>query len=475
MRYLRYCLLLLSIFIASVMMVYAHGDEDHDDTPAEPSITLDFTPTYYEHVKPIIVENCLACHVEGQIAGDILIDDTVALEAYDDIAFVVGVGYMPPWMPSDNSLPMEHDRSLTDYEYAVIQAWAEAEAPVGEIADYVEPESSYSLTAVRADQVLQAEEAYQPSEGVDDDYRCFSFSPDIDEPVYLTGYEFLPDMAEQVHHGIIYLVDQSAEEEIADLNYDDGRIGWSCYTGTNVNTRDEEFLGTWTPGTLPLTFPEGTGYWIEPDDIFIVQIHYNLLSQNEPDQSIVNLQYESADADLQRLLTVELQGPVEIPCPTGVIGDECNRAVATLRASQLYGSYWLGLRPDALLERCGQTIDDYADNTGEDAMSFCDFDVPTPLTVLGVYGHMHELGHSFQLELNPDTDDAVMMLDIPEWDFHWQDRYQLVEPLQFERGDTIRMTCRWDNTLSENPRYVVWGEGTEDEMCFATIMVVESR
>lgn len=470
----RYLILMCLILVTSSIVLLAHGDEipDGDETDTS-NVELDFTPTYFEHVKPIIVDNCNACHTDGQIAGDILLNDAVMLDSYEDVALATDSRYMPPWMPSQDSLPMHHNRSLTDYEIAVIHTWAESGGLAGDEADYVEPEAPYNLLEVRADQTLQLDEAYTPEEGVSDDYRCFTFTPDIDEPVYLTGYEFLPDKTEQVHHGIIYLVDSSAMSGIERRNYEDGRIGWSCYTGTNINSNDEEFLGTWTPGTLPTLFPEGTGYWIEPDDIFIIQIHYNLLIDRAPDQTSVNLQYADGDSDLQRLLTFELQAPVEIPCPTGMSGEQCDRDVAIQRAVELYDDNEIFYRPDALLQLCGQTIADYAENTGEDATTFCDFEVPISLTILGVFGHMHELGASFQLELNPDTEDSVMILDIPAWDFHWQDRYQLIEPLQVSRGDNIRMTCTWDNTLSENPRYVVWGEGTEDEMCFATLMLLE--
>lgn len=474
MKPFRYLVLMMLILIGSSMILLAHGDETHDDAePDENTVELDFTPTYYEHVKPILVDNCVTCHTDGQIASDISLADEVVLDAYEDIAFFTEIRYMPPWMPSQDSLPMHHNRSLSDYEMAVIHEWAEAGAPAGEVADYVEPQATYALSEVRADQILQTEEAYVPEENVDDDYRCFTFAPDIDEPVYLTGYEFLPDVAEQVHHGIIYLVDSSASTQIERRNYEDGRIGWSCYTGTGINTRNEEFIGTWTPGTLPALYPDGTGYWIEPDDIFIVQIHYNLLSKRDPDHTSVKLQYTDGSEDLQRLLTYELQAPVEIPCPEGVTGEQCEREVAIQRAVELYGEGWLTFRPDGLLDGCDQTIAEYADNTGENASTYCDYDIPTSLTVLGVYGHMHELGTSFQLELNPDSDDSVMMLDIPHWDFHWQDRYQLIESFTINRGDTIRMTCTWDNTLADDPRYVVWGEGTEDEMCFATIMLLE--
>lgn len=468
---LRRTLLLLMILAATSLVIFAHGNEPdgHHDENA-PKITLDFTPTYYEHVKPIIAANCIACHQEGQIAWDISLADATNLEFPDDLAFVTSTRYMPPWMPSKDSLPMKHDRSLTDYEVAVIQAWVNANAPAGDPASYVEPAATYALTDIRDDQIIRIDEPYMPDNGVDDDYRCFTFSPNIDEPMFLTGYEFLPDVAEMVHHGILYKLSGAAQSQIDLRNFADGRIGWSCYTGTGIRASDE-FVGTWTPGTLPLTFPEGTGYWVEPDDIFVLQIHYNLLAVREPDQTAVKLQYTEAEADLRHLMTVELSAPVEIPCPTGVTGEQCERRTAIDRAATLYGDNWINYRPDGLLQECGQTIADYADSVGENASTYCDFDIPGVVTVWGVFGHMHELGTQFQLEINPDTDRSLMVLDIPRWDFHWQDRYQLEEPLRLSFRDSVRMRCTWDNTLSDNPRYVVWGEGTEDEMCFATIML----
>ena len=57
--------------------------------------------------------------------------------------------------------------------------------------------------------------------------------------------------------------------------------------------------------------------------------------------------------------------------------------------------------------------------------------------------------------------------------FHWQDRYQFVEPVTINFADVLRMSCVWDNSLSDDPRYVVWGEGTSDEMCFGTVMALK--
>ena len=123
----------------------------------------------------------------------------------------------------------------------------------------------------------------------------------------------------------------------------------------------------------------------------------------------------------------------------------------------------------------GISIPGYADDAGENARTFCDYLSPyfNPVTVYGVLGHMHELGRSFRMELNPDGE-SPLLLDIPRWDFYWQDRYEFVEPVQISFGSVLRMSCTWDNSLSDDPRYVVWGEGTADEMCFATVMVLKT-
>ena len=39
---------------------------------------------------------------------------------------------------------------------------------------------------------------------------------------------------------------------------------------------------------------------------------------------------------------------------------------------------------------------------------------------------------------------AKVLLDIPRWNFHWQNAYTLAEPVKAEPGDVVRVTCRHD-------------------------------
>ena len=50
-------------------------------------------------------------------------------------------------------------------------------------------------------------------------------------------------------------------------------------------------------------------------------------------------------------------------------------------------------------------------------MQSCTRTVTQPETVRGVAGHMHLLGRSIKIEVNPGKPDARTLLDIPVWDF----------------------------------------------------------
>lgn len=59
------------------------------------------------------------------------------------------------------------------------------------------------------------------------------------------------------------------------------------------------------------------------------------------------------------------------------------------------------------------------------------------------------------------------------WDFDWQFIYEPTDSIVISRGDTIRVECTWDRALRDpelEPAYVLWADGTNDEMCFSTIV-----
>ena len=71
--------------------------------------------------------------------------------------------------------------------------------------------------------------------------------------------------------------------------------------------------------------------------------------------------------------------------------------------------------------------------------------------MVAVFGHMHTLGKSFRLTLQPGTPQQKVLLDIPVWNFDWQMNYGLAQPLHVTAGETIEMSCSWDRSLDPEP------------------------
>ena len=115
-----------------------------------------------------------------------------------------------------------------------------------------------------------------------------------------------------------------------------------------------------------------------------------------------------------------------------------------------------------------------------DVRTSCDRAVRRPLRIYGVAGHMHLRGVDIRIDLNPGTPTARVLLHIPHWHFHWQDAYYLEQPVDTSPGRhhprhlSIRQLGQAQPVVKGRrlaPRYVLWGEGTTDEMCLGLFQV----
>ncbi len=162
-----------------------------------------------------------------------------------------------------------------------------------------------------------------------------------------------------------------------------------------------------------------------------------------------------------------LPAPVELACRAGESGELCDRTAAVFDQARRFGND-AAIVPTGLLLLCGKD----AARPVAGTTTSCDRPVTAPTTIHAVAGHMHVLGRSIRVELNPGTPRERLLLEIPRWSFHWQASYLLERPVRAEAGDVLRVTCRHDASLrTGEPRYVLWGEGTTDEMCLGVLQV----
>ncbi len=454
-------------------------------------------PSFAETVQPILEANCVSCHAKGEMAaGHVEIDtagDARAISA--GLKTVTELHYMPPWPASDEGVPLKYEMKLTQDEIDAIGAWADA-GGVLDVPDDTKlqaPEQS-DVPVPRQDLVLD-HEPYLGSVDNTNDYRCFVLDPEFTEATYLTGTTFLTKGdPQQLHHAQLFHISAEEKEDALSRNGADGQPGWACYggpllrgrspgkvPGRTTKVRDAGFagqanlVGGWVPGQAPASYPMDSGVLMQPGDALVLQIHYHFTGKATPDSSTIAIQVEDGDSDLKALRVVNPLGPVEIPCaPEDQDAPLCDRDAALADNVELYGPTGAS-NERGLLALCGKTAEELAANfDGRTASTSCDLVVPEDGTIVAVLGHMHTLGSTFRLTLDPDTADEQILLDIPRWSFDWQMNYALETPIHVEAGQPIRLDCSWDREADPNraPKYIVFAEGTEDEMCFATYALI---
>ncbi len=451
-------------------------------TDAVTDAPVQFT-SFSADVQPVLEANCASCHTGSGPGTAHFPMDTAALvqDAAFEIGLSTGSGYMPPWPAADGDVAFHDDRRLGDDQIELIRAWVEAGSPLDVAADTPLVPVTEAVAPLERDVVMTAQ-PYQGSTAKRDDYRCQIYDPQFTEPGFLQGYSLEPDRTEVVHHALLFHAEASTRQAAERADAADPAIGWECggLAGFAGDTGDVAQIMSWAPGQDPTRLPADTGIEVQPGDYFVAQIHYHYDRATDglpPDQSRIVLDLASDEviaAAGGRLDPIELTlylGPAEIPCATGEVGPMCDRATAQAELIETWGPA-MGRIADFLMLQCGATVADFAGMTDGVASSTCDLPA-TPGRIVSVWGHMHEIGATFRMTLNPDTPAERVLLDIPTWSFEWQLDYRPIETIVLEAGDVIRVECSWDRSLIEDgtePRYVMWAEGTDDEMCYSQIV-----
>ena len=348
------------------------------------------------------------------------------------------------------------------------------------IAPATQPEPA-ALTPLRPGErrtTLTMPETYTPSapEGVGtDDYRCFLLDPHLHHDVSLTGTNVLPGNPDVVHHVILFRVDPQQVAEAQAKDAAEPGEGWTCFGGTGLagdfaNVDDANWLGAWAPGGKESLDPKGYGVHLAAGSRIIMQVHYNLLAGPGPDASSTQIRWMPQRAHLTPLHTLLMPAPVELPCRAGHDSSPlCDRAAAVADVKRRFGP--AGATADLLYFLCGG-------KPVASEVTSCTRPVQRPMTILGVAGHMHLLGRWIRIETNPGTPRARTILDIPLWDFDNQGA-RPIRPVHLDTWDTVKVTCkhvqwlrdRLPSFAGQQERYVVWGEGTTDEMCLGMLQV----
>lgn len=411
---------------------------DDTSTGAAPEASV----TYHGQVRAVLERHCASCHQPNAIAPFPLTTYEEAHLLREAIVLSVEAGTMPPWMPADGCQDYLGEPTITDDERGLLRTWLDEGAAEGDPADYVPPTPPEPPGLSRVDLTLTVPEPYLPSQ-TPDDYRCFLLDWPEAETRYVTGFAATPDDLRTVHHMIAFAI---APEEVAQyeaLDADDPGSGYPCFGGPGGAITDPQsagtWLGAWAPGGITGDFPEGTGIAMAPGSKVVLQIHYNTLVDDlRPDQSAVQLRI---DAEVERPAFAMLWANPDwlagnMPIPAG--------EASTVHTFELDPTLFMDLLTDVIPPF-------------------------TPFEIHSASHHMHKLGTAGQQEIKRSDGSKECLLQLPRWDFDWQQAYRLAQPVRFDPGDRLRIACEWNNEAGAQP--VNWGDGTQDEMCLGVFYV----
>jgi hypothetical protein len=438
------------------------------DTPAdvaEPAVT------WHSDIASLVSVKCAGCHTEGGIAPFSLATYQEAKGFGPTMKSVVDLGIMPPWgaQQTDECEPrfgFRDDLRLSPEEVEALSLWVEAGMPEGdpETAAPVEPPPVLELE----DPALSLPLPSVTVTGPGDRFLCFSLDPELTEDLWVTASQVVPGNDAIVHHVLTFLDPGGESAALA------GEQGYyECFGGPQVT--DPVLLGAWAPGAVPFRTPEGVAMSFPAGSRLVVNVHYHPTGSGSDQDEGTRIDFDVANEeplyDGRIVLIGNFTGP-------GALGE---------------------LLPGQSDPATGPAFTIPAGASGHvETMRFVvpPFGVPEGI-IWGVGTHMHYVGRDMRMTIERPTPRdgqpaSECLVQTPDWDFDWQRSYLYDAPLSelptAGPGDVLEFRCTYDNSLENaavrealveqglsEPRDVVLGEETLDEMCLGVFAVAYPR
>lgn len=389
--------------------------------------------TYAKDVAPILYQNCLSCHRDGESGPFALATYAQAKTWAKSIKDYTTRKQMPPWKAVEGYGEFHDARTLSAAQIATLAKWADTGAASGNLKEAppapARPDKGWVLgePGKPGDPgvVLQPDKAYQLAAEGDDVYRQFVLPIDADQDLFIRGMEFQTDNPGIVHHMIVYF-DLSGKSVTLTKNMKDGQPGYSVNDagGIGVPFTKTSWAAGWAPGNTARFLPQDSAFRLPKGAKVVLQVHYHKNGAVLTDRSRVAFHFADPAA-------------VKNEVKTGMIMN-----------------FLFDLKPGETNHVVESTVRLAKDTT-----------------IISVMPHMHMLGREMQITATTPDSRETPMIFINDWNFNWQETYAYKKPLQFPAGTKLNMRAVFDNSESNPrqpshpPREVTWGEQTIDEMC----------
>lgn len=370
--------------------------------------------TYSNQVARIIQRRCIECHREGEAAP-------FAMTTYSEVVGwapmmkeVVDQGRMPPWFADPKYGHFANDDRLTDEEKKDFQDWIDGGCPEGDAKDLPKPR-----------EFAEGWRIPEPDAVFEIDKTPFHVPAEgvVDYKYFTVDPGFKEDKWIQAAEALPGNR-QVVHHIIVFATVPRGQGGGGGLLGGRIP------VAGYAPGEQPRVYPKGVAVRLPAGSKLLFQMHYTPCGTPQDDISRVGFKFaDPATVKKASAGGAAINFTFRIPAGEGNVPVVSNHQ----------------FKDDALL------------------------------TML--FPHMHLRGKAFKFEAVYPNGDREVLLDVPQYDFNWQLRYDLKEPKFIPKGTELVCTAHFDNS-KENPanpdpsKDVRWGPQTWEEMMigfFATI------
>jgi hypothetical protein len=381
----------------------------------------DTAPTFYKDVLPVLQDHCQSCHRAGEIGPMPLMTYKQARPYAAAIREAIETRKMPPWGAEHGNIKFANDPSLSDRERQTILDWVAAKAPEGNPADAptakVFPEG---WNIGKPDLVFEMPQAYNvPATGTVE-YTYIVMPMRFTEDKWVQAAEVRPTARQVVHHVIAY-IRAPGSPWLADAKPGIPYTPTEPFDQLNQPKGWGQFLVGYAPGGTPKQLEPNQGKLIKAGSDLVFEVHYTPNGKELADQTKLGIVF-AKEKPTERVLTIGASNG-DFVIPPG------NPKYPVNADEPFYG--------DA--------------------------------KIVSFQPHMHVRGKSMRYELVAADGTRTTLLDVPSYDFHWQQTYTPANPVAVHDGSKIECFATYDNS-PENPwnpdpkKEVRWGDQSFEEM-----------
>ena len=373
--------------------------------------------SYSKEIAPILAENCASCHRDGGIAPFAMDSHAMAQGWSPMIREVLMTKRMPPGQIDPHVGNFRNDYVLSTDDQQKLLHWIAAGSPkdgtTDPLAELTWPETKWAFG--EPDMIIKVPPQSIPATGVLD-YIRVTVPLDLESDRWVRASQYIPGDRTVLHHTLNNIIPPGAT----------GRRGF-----VGGGNPDEANITAYIPGAEPSVEPENTGGLLKAGSQISLQLHYTTNGRETVDASEIGVWFY----------------------PEGVVPEKRMSG----QCACIFTPDWTNIPP--------------YDPDFEQTKSIT---IQRDAYLQGFLPHMHFRGKRMRFEAHYPDGSSELLINIANYNYNWQLRYQLEEPKLVPAGTRIVAIGAFDNSVQNkaNPdpaRSVPWGDQSWDEMFFGSV------